>query len=343
MIALVRPPPYFFILRPFRFINTNVLEISTNELRTIGAILPTLRYLMLRFCGSMTDEVLSYFGTQLTDLKGIELGGPFLVSKACYLDFFQRRGENLEEITITDTFRVNADVISSLVDNCPNLKELRLKQIVKFDDESVRLLTALSKLKVLEISDPGGDVQDEAVIDLLNSIGSGLKELDLSGCTLLSDKTLLAVRQCCPRLTSFSLTEVGEITDEGVAQLFRNWDINPGLQYINLNRIYKLEYFGIEALLEHSGKTVEVLNLNGCPLKPDSWDFWWQGGKLTKLWSLDVGFVRSTDDAVVERLCEEVCPNLGELKVVFFPVAASLHSLIFTFVRCGAIIVSLKL
>ena len=300
------------------------LEVSTNELRKIGAILPTLRYLILRFCGSMTDEVLSYYSTQLTELKGVELGGPFLVTKSCYMRFFEARGPQLEDLTITDTFRVDAEVISSLVDNCPNLKELRLKQIVKLDNQAVRLLTALTSLKVLEISDPGEDVQDGAVIDVLNSIGSGLRELDLSGCMLLTDQTLLAIRQCCPRLNAFSLTEAEDVTDEGVAQMFRNWDINPGLQYVNLGRLRKLTYFGIEAILEHSGRTLEVLDINSCPLQSNSWGFWWQGGtKFERLRSLDIGFVRSVNDAVVEKLCE-VCPNLGELKVCLFTVMSTI-------------------
>jgi len=300
------------------------LEISTNELRKIAAILPTLRYLMLRFCGSMTDEVLSYYSTQLIELKGIELGGPFLVTKSCYMQFFEARGPQLEELTITDTFRVDADVISSLVDNCPNLKELRLRQIVKLDNEAVRLLTGLTNLKVLEISDPGEDVQDGAVIDVLNSVGSGLRELDLSGCMLLTDQTLLAIRQCCPRLNTFSLTEAEDVTDEGVAQLFRNWDINPGLQYVNLSRLRKLTYFGIEAILEHSGRALEVLNINSCPLQPNAWSFWWQEGtKLERLRSLDVGFVRSVNDAVVEKLCG-ICPNLGELKVCLFTAMSTI-------------------
>ena len=289
-------------------------EISTNELKSIGAILPTLRYLMLRFCGSMTDEVLSYYASQLTELKGIELCGPFLVTKQFYMEFFEARGAQLEEVTITDTFRVDVDVISSIVDNCPNLKELRLRQIVKFNNEALRLLTGLNNLKILEISDPGQDVQDGAIIDLLNSIGSGLRELTFNGCMLLTDDTLLAIRKCCPRLVSLSLTEAADITDEGVCQLFNNWSINHGLQHINLSRLRKLKYSGIEALLDHSRATLEVLNLNACPLTSEAWDFWWTGG-MTKLQCLDIGFVRSVDDAVVEKLCREICPNLRELKV----------------------------
>ena len=271
---------------------------------------------MLRFCGSMTDEVLSYYASQLTELKGVELWGAFLVTKSCYKEFFEVRGPQLEEVTITDTFRVDADVISSIVDNCPNLKELRLRQIVKFDNEAVRLLTGLNSLKVLEISDPGGDVQDGAIIDLLNSIGSGLRELNLSGCMLLTDETLLAIRKCCPRLLSFSLTEAADVTDEGVSQLFSNWSINHGLQYINLSRMRKLTFLGVQALLEHSRATIEVLNLNACPLTSDSWDFWWGGG-MKKLQCLDIGFIRSVDDTVVEKLCQEICPNLRELKVCY--------------------------
>ena len=266
----------------------------------------------------MTDEALTYYSTQLTQLKGIELGGAFLVTKECYMEFFKARGAQLEEVTITDTFRVDADVISALVDNCPNLKELRLKQIVRLDSEAVRLLTGLTDLRVLEISDPGEDIEDGAVIDVLNSIGSGLRELNLAGCSLLTDQVVLAIRQCCPRIQILSLSELEEVTDEGIAQLFRNWDINSGLSSLDISRIRKLNNFGIAALLEHSSETLEGLNLNSCQLPPESWSAWSElGKKLPRLASLDVGFVRSVNDEVVEKLCRDICPSLVELKVCF--------------------------
>ena len=264
----------------------------------------------------MRDEVLEHYGNQLKDLKGLELGGPFLVTKQAWCAFFENIGSQLEELTITDTFRIDSDVISSLVDNCPNLKELRLKQIVKLDDSCVRLLTGLTSLKVLELSDPGLDVTDAAIVDVLNSIGSGLQELNLAGCALLTVDTLLAIKACCRRLTSLTITEATSIHDADVESFFYEWKLNPGLRLLNFSRIGGINELAFDALLQHSANSLEVLNINSTKLPAAAWQLWGLNPITTpgRLRSLDVGFVRSVDDEVVERICD-ACGELVELKV----------------------------
>lgn len=263
---------------------------------------------------------MDYYSTQLTDLRGLALGGPFLVTKECYASFFKHRGSKLEIFELSDTFRFNAETTSALVDNCPNLTELRLRSVTRIDDESIRLLTGLTNLKVLEISEPEMDITDDSIVDLLNSVGSGLRELNLNKCSLLTDRTILAIKACCPNLVTLSLEELELVTDAGIASLFTDWTINPGLQHINLSRIIDLSMYGALAMLDHSSKTIENLNLNSCNIKDGVWEeLEKERGRyrMERLRCLDVGFVRSMTDVVVEMLTGDkgIAPNLEEMRV----------------------------
>lgn len=260
---------------------------------------------------------MDYYAAKLTSLTSLHLGGPFLVTKACYDRFFKLVGPRLTNLILTDTARVTADVISSLVDNCPNLTELRLADLNRFDDECARLLTGLNKLEVLEITNPGKEVTDEAIIDVLNSVGSGLKELDLTRCVNLSDAVLDAIHACCVRLQVLSLEDCDLLTDEGIANLFTDWTKNYGLSRINFSRVINFSDDALSALLTHSGSNLENLNLNSCgKLTEEGLQTLLVKGveKMGKLEEIDLGFVRSVDDGVVEGLARR-CADLRVVKV----------------------------
>lgn len=291
-------------------------EIEANELQSIAAIVPTLRHLSLAFCGNINDTVLDYYAEKLTSLTSLHLGGPFLVTKACYDRFFRIVGPRLTTLTLTDTARVNADVISSLVDNCQNLTELRLGDLNRFNNECVRLLSGLDKLEILQISGPGQEVTDKAVIDVLNSVGSGLKELDLSRCIELTDKVLDAIRNCCVRLQVLSLEDCELFTDLGLSSLFTDWK-NYGLSHVNFSRVINFSDGALASLLRHSGSTLETLNLNSCgKLTQQGLQalFVKEGDCMKRLEDIDLGFVRDVDDTAVEELAKR-CANLKVVKV----------------------------
>lgn len=261
--------------------------------------------------------MLDYYAEKLTSLTSLHLGGPFLVTKACYDRFFRIVGPRLKTLILTDTARVNADVISSLVDNCQNLTELRLGDLNRFDDECVRLLSGLGKLEILQISNPGQDVTDKAVIDVLNSVGSGLKELDLSRCIGLTDEVLDAIHDSCVRLQTLSLEDCELFTDQGLCSLFVDWTKNHGLSRMNLSRVINFSDDALASLLRHSGGTLEVLNLNSCGKLTQAGlqALCVKGGDCMKrLEDIDLGFVRDVDDMVVEGLAKR-CANLRVVKV----------------------------
>lgn len=225
-------------------------------------------------------------------------------------------GPRLTTLILTDTARVNADVIFSLVDNCQNLTELRLGDLNRLNNECVRLLSGLDKLEILQISNPGQKVTDKAVIDVLNSVGSGLKELDLSRCIELTDEVLDAIRNCCVRLQVLSLEDCELFTDTGFCSLFTDWT-NYGLSRVNFSRVINFSDGALASLLRHSGGTLEILNLNSCgKLTQQGLQALLvkEGDCMKRLEDIDLGFVRDVDDTVVEELARK-CANLRVVKV----------------------------
>lgn len=261
----------------------------------------------------MTDTVLTYYAHQLHSLNSLHLGGPFLVTAECYHNFFKLVGSRLTSLKLTDTARINASVIESIVDNCPNLAELRLSDLNKFDDECTRLLTGLSKLEVLEISGPGCEVSDKAIIDLLSSVGRGLKELDLTRCQELTDDILPLIREQCTDLQILTLEDCEQLSNEGVAALFTDWSMNSGLSHLNLSRIVDFSDEALHAVLEHSGTNLEVLNLNSCGKLTDV-GLGALGRGLGRLEEIDLGFIGAVNDSVLEDLGRS-CKALKVIKV----------------------------
>ena len=282
-------------------LTTRLLEIDSNSLRNIAAFLPDLRELSLYHCGRMTDEVLPYYAEKLKCLESIHIRGAFLVGAEVYVDFFKTVGPRLKSLSLTSTARTNSSVFEAIAENCPNLESLCLSNLARLDVDGVTALRNCSKLKSLDISFAGGDITDDAVVSLLDVIGSGLKELDLSGNALLTHETLGAIHACCAHLRVLKLNDCELLTDQDIINLFTNWYKNRGLHEFHIARPESFEDGALEAAAVHSGQTLKVLDLTSC------------GGitrqgllkALTvcqKLQSIDVGFVRSVDDEVVEAM-----------------------------------------
>ncbi|EWC46265.1 hypothetical protein DRE_04436 [Drechslerella stenobrocha 248] len=289
-------------------------KIQSNSLRQIGAFVPTLRRLDLRFCGRMTDDCLDYYATQLRQLESIEIYGAFNVTEECYIRFFQTVGKRLKGFGVGDTSRFQVAAMEALVDNCPDLEMLRLRTITHIDDECLRLLTGLPNLRVLEISQSDQDITDQPIIDILNTCGSALQELNLDGCALLTDAVLDAIHQSCGQLEILSLEELGLLTNEGLSKLFMDWSVNEGLKSLNLCRCVCLEASGLARVADHSGETLQRLNLNSCKeLGEDAWGFL-TGCHMKWLEEVDLSFIRSVTDTVVEDLLR-VSPVLKDVNV----------------------------
>lgn len=160
-------------------------------------------------------------------------------------------------------------------------------------------------------------MSDEAIIDILNSVGSGLKELDLCRCIGLTDAVLDAIHACCARLQVLNLEDCELLTDEGITNLFTNWNKNHGLSHVNFSRVTNFSDDALYALLAHSGSNLEILNLNSCGKLTEQGlqSFLVKNGdRMKRLEEIDLGFVRAVDDMVVEGLVKR-CEDLRIVKV----------------------------
>lgn len=276
--------------------------LDATSLRNIAAFVPNLKNLSFHHAGCMTDDVLSYYAQKLTKLESIHIRGAFLISRQAYASFLAALGPRLKSLTLSSTARTNRTVIEAIATYCPNLHHLNLSSLARFDNDSLRILKKCSALKSLDISFSGGDLTDDAVVDVLNVIGSGLEELNLAGNYTLTSATTDAIHACCARLRVLNLSECELLTDADIINLFTNWAKNRGLFELHLSRV-ELTDEGLMAAVKHSGQTLEVLDVNSClEVSKEGLLKALEGCK--RLQRFDAAFVRGVDDEVVEKMQE---------------------------------------
>ena len=290
-------------------------KISGQKYMQLAQMCPNLETLRLHMCGQITDENILFFAKHLTNLKHIILRGSFLVTVHGWTQFFEMVGARLEGFELSSTSRFNFDTIQALVANCPNLTTLTLSKLTHLNDEMVASLASLTQLTHLDLSHSGETINDASVIEVLSQVGPQLVTLDLSGLRELTDDVLISgVLLHCTNIQNLILNDLDLLTDEGVCLFFHDWNArNPALLTCQLERCPKVKDAAIASLLNHSGSNLRHLNLNSLDelsheimLKvPDS---------LPQCKTLDISWVRSVNDTIVQRICENL-KTLEQLKV----------------------------
>ena len=282
---------------------------------------PNLTTIRLDFCGRMDCAVLKAWSTNLPNLRHVELLGPFLVRPHGWQTFFESHPD-LETFQITQSPRFDVDCVQSLVENCTKLTKLRLKEIgLMSDDFLPHIATLGGQLTHLDLSRPGvpDALSEDAVITLMEAVCGRLTHLDLSGNIDLGDGFLFhGLKPHARRLSTLNLIDVLELTDAGVFEFFDTWadavsPPNPPLVSVNISRCHELSGKALEALLVHSGRGLEVLDINGWKAVPQ--DVLMQIGKSSPhLKRLDIGWCREVDDFIIKEVVEN-CPQIEEIKV----------------------------
>jgi DNA repair protein RAD7 len=214
--------------------------------------------------------------------------------------------------------------MKSLVKNCSDIIDLRLKEIGHMNDSFLSQIKLLKKgLRHLDLADPTESCTESAMIALMRSIGKSLTYLNVSKHDLLGDQFLSkALQPHAKALQSLTLSHLPELTDEGVSQFFGAWK-NPPLKFLDISRNEVLGSLSLKSLVKHSGEQLEELNINGWK------DVGEPGlksiGRLAKqLKTLDVGWCRAVDDfllkmwfegELVKGVHEGGCKSLQEVKV----------------------------
>jgi len=280
--------------------------------------------LRLDFCGQLTDESFKVWTTALPALERLELLGPFLVRPSAWQEFFKEHPK-LEGFLITQSPRFDPACMAALVTHCPGVKELRLREIGHMQDAFLDEIKKLQHgLWSLDISDPTDSCSETALSDLVATFGKTLVHLNLSKHCLLTDTFLTEGLQANTKcLESLTLSYLPELTDSGVAKFFQKWTGNPALVALDLARNEVLAGAALEAILKHSAKRLEQLNINGW--KDVGYDQLKEiGYTAIELKKLDVGWCRAVDDFLlkgwlegenVKGVLKGGCKRLEEVKV----------------------------
>ncbi|KAF9906295.1 hypothetical protein EC991_000783 [Linnemannia zychae] len=289
-------------------------DITAPGLQSIAQFCPNLRSLKLKLCGRITNEVMDYYIEHLTQLTALTLIGPILIIEPTYIKLFETIGERFEKFELKGSSRFSLKAIKALCDNCPNITHLRLGDCNLMDDEWMEPIANLTKLKSLRIRNPEPDkLTTSAVVKLIQAVGSGLEELELKGCDGLTDEVLVdAIRPSCVRVERLNLAGCEELTTEGVETLFKDWATNRGLTYLNLENCVMLKDEALVAALEHSGATLEDLNMSG--MDEITKDALQSLTRCVNLIDLNVSWCRAVDDDIMEQLVE-AAPRLAKVTV----------------------------
>lgn len=280
-------------------------KLAPEAFNLIPALCPNLEKLVLGMCGLLNDENIRRLA-ELPNLSKLQLDGPFLVRKEAWLDFFETRGHSLKELSISSVYRIDAEVLAIMVENCVSLEKLTLKNICQlYEATPLFLLGNLSKLKHLELCELEPEAwSDECLTHILNMIGSQLEVLILKGAeSTLGDGTIEAIAASCSNLHNLQLVSLYEITEEAVIGMFTRWKTassNTGLQTLSLERCFKVGNAAIQEAVNHSGATLVELNLNSLKLVgPSSLE---SLSSLPNLTKLDIGFIGRVDPMHIYKL-----------------------------------------
>ncbi|KAG0315884.1 hypothetical protein BGZ99_007184 [Dissophora globulifera] len=289
-------------------------DITADGLQNIAKFCPNLRSLKLKFCGRINDTVMNYYAEHLTQLSSLSLIGPILITEAIYIKLFKTVGERLERFELKHSARFSLNALKALCEHCPNLTHLRLGDLNLMNDDWIEPITGLTKLVSLRLRNPERErMTTESLVKLIQTVGSGLVELELKGFVSVEDPVLLeAIRPSCVRLQRLNILGCEEFTTEAVETLFKDWSTNGGLTYLNLENCVMLGDAALEAITAHSGATLEDLNIKG--LDELTKESLLTLARCENLGSLDASWCRAMDDEVLEKLVE-AAPKLAKVIV----------------------------
>lgn len=227
-----------------------------------------------------------------------------------WISFFQSHS-GLKGFLIHQSPRFDLECMSALARHCPNITELRLKEIGKLDDTFLPHISSLRHLEQLDFSAPSGSCSEDGLLGVLHVRGAQLTHLDLSGHEELGDDFLQdGICAHAPRLVSLRLDNLSTLTDEGVAAFFRAWT-PTALSTLSLARAHDVGASALSALIECARMTLSALNISSW--RETTADGLANIARARELRALDVGWNRAVDDFVIKAILDG-CPKLEEIK-----------------------------
>ena len=307
-----------------------LLELEKDDFKKIFSFMHNLRDVNLRFAGQMKDDVLEYMVEHNPQIEHLQLGAPNLITNKGWRKLFETRGANLKSLKLSELNDSLDDATVALMSQkAVNLRRLKLKRCSHMTSNSFEDLKSLHKLTHLSLL-PLHDVAAESISSLISGLGHNLQTLSLERFVDADDTLLSAIHTHCHSLAKLRITQNAAISDAAFAALFTDWE-NPPLPFVDLSSNRDVDNGnpdgpeddpigfaseGFKALMKHSGKKLERLNISSCRhISREAFEEVFDGRKrYPQLRDLDVSFVTHVDDYLAGLLFKS-CPALVKLAV----------------------------
>ncbi|KAI3864265.1 hypothetical protein MKX03_006098 [Papaver bracteatum] len=259
-----------YVLRP-------VLAQSPNSL-------PALSSLSLRGACRITDGGIKALVASAPSLCSVNLAACPLLSSTSIMYMADALGSVLKELYLDDC--QNIDMMLSL----PALERLEFLEVLSLADIET--------------------VSDDFVSYFVTVCGRNLKELDFSGCSKLTDRSLKAVGEKCSALQTLHLANLHKLTDSSLGYLANGC---RSIQTLKL-RGNAFSDLAVAAFLEASGEPLTEFSLNKVKKIGRHTAISLARCCSKNLLSLDVSWCRSLTDSALGLIVDS-CKKLKMVKV----------------------------
>ena len=304
-------------------------KLTSNDFIRIFQTVPNLK--KLKACNAIhfEDEVMDYLISRRIELEEFYLHGANLLSESKWNEFLEVKGKSLRSLKVYWTDKhFNDASVAALEFACPSLERLKIAHNERVAGEGIKSIAKIKNLRHLSL-DLRQHIHSDVFVGLLNDIGVSLETFSLARVADIDNTVLDALHNKCRSLRKLRITESEVMTDDGFVRLFKGWK-NRELIFVDLQKCRQVDAAhprqnphniglcsqGFSALMEHSGRTLEHVNVHGCRnITAAAFESVFSPGKTyPELKTLEISFCEEVTDFIVGSIFRS-CPNLRELNV----------------------------
>ncbi|CAI5445259.1 unnamed protein product [Caenorhabditis angaria] len=247
-------------------------RVTDTSCENLGKNCHKLKYLNLENCTSITDRSMRFIGDGCKNLEYLNIswcdsiqdrGIQYIINNCTKLETLILRGcDGLTENVFDQNLEQNAEQEGLKLENLTKINLLGCF----INDETINNLAVIAKnIEYLCISNCS-NITDNALISLGNH-SFHLKTLEVAGCNLLGDNGFIPLAKGCRYLEKLDLEDCSLISDASINSLA---NYCGGLKELSLSHCELLTDESMHNLAAKQRETLEILEVDNCPLLSDS-------------------------------------------------------------------------
>lgn len=304
-------------------------KLSSDDLLRIFQQVHGLKHLKIKYAIQFKDDVMAYFLDRDIELESLYLLGANLLSEEMWHHFLKEKGSSLQSFQVYFTDRYFGDSTMALLPkHCPSLKRFKIRHIQNVTGAGVKALAQVKSLEHLGLQ-LHHTVHPDIYVHVINEIGAQLRTFSIQMAITADNTVLDALHAKCRQLQKLRINDSEAMTDDGFVRLFSGW-ANPGLRFLDLSKCRQLDSIrprenpdsiglcsdGFRALMEHSGRTLQHLNVHACRhISREAFEDVFAPDKVyPALTELEISFCEEVTDFIVGSAFRS-CPNLRKMNL----------------------------